>query len=284
MSNELSLELQKAIAAAHAGDKDQARDLADQVIQDDPENENALYLMSALVDSDEEREAYLSQILIVNPDHAGAQKYLAQADEVQVDEPAGEFEEEIVVSEVDLVDEYDHLDETIVVGAAAVAAAEEIPEISLEPERLVDEDVSETVPDWLMDEEEFVGEQIDGDEGELDLTEIEDVPDWLTDEPSIQAEEALSDEPAAEDSLADWSVDEDELVAAAAVEEAAQLPVEPEPEPVQVQAKTAMPKKPAAQKGPSDRALTIVLVILVLIALAIVIGIVILAITRPVLS
>ena len=280
MSSELSLELQKAIAAAHAGDKNQARNLADQVIQDDPENENALYLMSALVETNEEREAYLSQILIVNPEHAGAQKYLAHSDEPQSDSPGSdelesvetaiEYEEEIVVAATDLA-EYDQLDETIVVGAAAAVAATEVGKAAQVSESVIDEEVSDAVPDWLLDEEEEVVETEIGEEGELEPAEIDDVPDWLTDEPSLLAEESQSDGLAAE---------KQESAAEEGVESLEQLV---EQEPIEVPAPTQQ-RKPAAKKGLSDRVLSIILIVLVLIAVIIVVGIIILAIAPPILS
>ncbi len=277
MSNALSLELQKAIAAAHAGDKDQARNLADSVIQDDPENENALYLMSALVETDEEREAYLSQILIVNPDHPGAQKYLAHSDEPHSGEPeyeesTVEYEAESVVAEAVLAEDDQHA-ETIVVGAAALAAANEVQEITQVSESVIDEEISQAVPDWLLDEEEVVVGTKNEAEGELDLSEIDEVPDWLNDDPSLPAEEAPSAEPVAE---------RQEVVAEETVVEALEQLVEQEP--VEVPKAAAQQRKPAAKKGPSDRALTIMLIILVLVAVIIVAGIIILAITRPLLS
>ena len=260
MSDVLSLELQKAIAAAHAGKMDQARILADQVIQDDPENENALYLMSALVDSDEERQAYLSQILIVNPDHTGAQKYMAEFDETTI-----VVDEELAVTFDDLDDNIDDLDDKVVVGAAAAVTAEELQDIVEDPTGLFDEDTSEAVPDWLLDEEELVGETKIETEVETDLGEIEQVPDWLTDAPSVteqeeseQLEELVEQEPV-----------EQELVE----QEPAPVPVEPAPK-----------RKPAAQKGPSDRVLTIILVLLAVVAVVIVGGIIFLAITRPFIS
>jgi hypothetical protein len=250
MSDALSLELQQAIAAAHAGKMNQARLLADQVIQDDPENENALYLMSALVASDEERQAYLSQILIVNPDHAGAQKYIAEFDEASII-----VDEELAVTVADLDDNMDDLDEKVVVGAAAAATAEEFQDIFQDSTSLIDEDASETIPDWLLDEEEFVDEAKTGTEGDTDLGEIEPMPDWLTDDPSIADQE------------------ESELLEEPVEQEPVPVPVEPVPKP-----------KPAAQKGPSDRVLTIILVLLALVAVVIVGGIIFLAITRPFIS
>jgi hypothetical protein len=250
MNNALSLELQQAIAAAHDGKMNQARILADQVIQDDPENENALYLLSALADSDEERQAYLSHILIVNPDHAGAQKYIAEFDEASII-----VDEELAVTVADLDDNMDDLDEKVVVGAAAAATAEEFQDIFQDSTSLIDEDASETIPDWLLDEEEFVDEAKTGTEGDTDLGEIEPMPDWLTDDPSIADQE------------------ESELLEEPVEQEPVPVPVEPVPKP-----------KPAAQKGPSDQVLTIILVLLALVAVVIVGGIIFLAITRPFIS
>ncbi|GMQ78032.1 MAG: hypothetical protein BMS9Abin02_0526 [Anaerolineae bacterium] len=255
MSDVLTLELQKAIAAAHAGEIDQARMLADQVIQEDPENENALYLMSALADSDEERQAYLSQVLIVNPDHPGAQKYMAEFDEASI-----VVDEELAVAFDDLDDDIYDLEDKVVVGAAAAVTAEELQDIVEDTTGLFDDDASETVPDWLLDDEEIVDEKLSETEGDADVDEMEQVPDWLTDAPSV-AEQEESEQ--LEELIKQELVDQEPVP----------VPVEPVPK-----------HKPAAQKGPSDRVLTIILVLLIIVAVVIVGGIIFLAITRPLIS
>ena len=81
--------------------------------------------------------------------------------------------------------------------------------------------------------------------GDADLGEIEEVPDWLTDDTSI-----------------------------ADHEESEQLE-----EPVPIPVDQVQKGKPSAQKGPSDRFLTIILVLLAVVAVVIVGGIIFLAIT-----
>jgi hypothetical protein len=211
--------------------------------------------MSALADSDEERQAYLSQILIVNPDHAGAQKYMAEFDEASI-----RVDEEMADTFDDLDEHFEDLDDKVVVGAATAVTAEELQDIVEDSTGLFDEDTSETVPDWLLDEEEFVDETIIETEDDTDIAEIEEVPDWLTDVPSIADQEES---------------------------EQLEEPIEQEPfeqEQVPVPVDPVSKRKPAVQKGPSDRILTIILVLLAVVAVVIVGGIIFLAITRPIIS
>jgi len=64
--------LQEAIAAARGGDMEQAVLLAAEVAQEHPNDANAWYLLSQLVDSDARRAAYLSKTLAVDPGHQRA--------------------------------------------------------------------------------------------------------------------------------------------------------------------------------------------------------------------
>lgn len=241
MSKNVTLPLQKAIAMAHAGKMDEARSLAEEVIQDDPENEHALYLMSALADTDEDRQGYLNQVLLVNPEHADAMKYsdeIASAQLMQVD-----YSEPIVETVEDL-----DLDE-IVIGQE-----EQLP-VSQGTQDFIEQSDGENVPDWLADEGGFYEEPAEGD-----LTdEIEPLPEWIQEEPieeKVTVAAVASANVAIGDAFDDTGTDQ-ELDAAAA----------PEP-------------KKAKRRGPSDRLLTVFLVILIVVALAIMGGIAFLVITQ----
>ena len=59
--------LQEAIAAARDGDTERAQLLAAEVVQDNPDDANAWYLLSQLVESDGRRAAYLSKTLALDP-------------------------------------------------------------------------------------------------------------------------------------------------------------------------------------------------------------------------
>lgn len=64
--------LQEAISAARAGDSERAQLLAADVIQRDPDDAQAWYLLSQLVESDARRAAYLRKTLALDPGHARA--------------------------------------------------------------------------------------------------------------------------------------------------------------------------------------------------------------------
>ena len=64
--------LQDAIAAVRAGETERAQLLAAEVIRDNPDDANAWYLLSQLVDSDARRAIYLHKALALDPEHSRA--------------------------------------------------------------------------------------------------------------------------------------------------------------------------------------------------------------------
>ncbi len=74
--------LQEAISAARAGDSERAQLLTADVIQRDPDDAQAWYLLSQLVESDARRAAYLRKTLALDPGHVRAQ---AELDELSPD-------------------------------------------------------------------------------------------------------------------------------------------------------------------------------------------------------
>ena len=64
--------LHDAIAAARAGDMERAQQLAAENVRQQPDDANAWYLLSQLVDSDARRAAYLGKALALDPHHARA--------------------------------------------------------------------------------------------------------------------------------------------------------------------------------------------------------------------
>ena len=119
--------LQEAIAAARDGDTERAQLLAAEVVQDNPDDANAWYLLSQLVDSDARRAAYLSKTLTLDPSHARAR---AEFDALPTEASA-----------------------VLAVPAAvavAVAALEpDIAVVAVEPE-LLPADEPADVPEWLQ--------------------------------------------------------------------------------------------------------------------------------------
>lgn len=69
--------LKDAITAARDGDYEQAQLLVADVIQSDPDNPQAWYLLSRLVDSDARRAAYLNKVLTLDPTHERARAEFA---------------------------------------------------------------------------------------------------------------------------------------------------------------------------------------------------------------
>lgn len=64
--------LQDAIAAARAGDPERAQHIAVDIVRANPDDANAWYLLSQLVDSDARRAAYLGKTLAIDPNHTRA--------------------------------------------------------------------------------------------------------------------------------------------------------------------------------------------------------------------
>ncbi len=64
--------LQDAIAAARAGEVERAQLITADVIRENPDDPNAWYLMSHLVDSEARRAVYLARTLALDPDHPRA--------------------------------------------------------------------------------------------------------------------------------------------------------------------------------------------------------------------
>lgn len=68
--------LHEAITAARNGETERAQRLAAEIIQDNPNDANAWYLLSQLVDSDARRAAYLGKVLALAPNHERARAEL----------------------------------------------------------------------------------------------------------------------------------------------------------------------------------------------------------------
>ena len=134
----MSEKLQEAIAATRAGQKREAQFLLTELLQENPNDEYAWFLLGNLVDSPEKRMAYLGKALTINPDNEKARQQLYQ---VQRQTIASESDAEpirVMVKE----DE-----ETAVVEDMA-----EIPDWLTE-EEVTDDDILETI-DTILDEEE----------------------------------------------------------------------------------------------------------------------------------
>lgn len=104
--------LQDAIAAVRHGETERAQLLAAEVIQDNPDDANAWYLLSQLVDSDARRAVYLNKTLALDPTHERARAELGAlpAAALLEPEPMAAFQERVdeapVLAEPDAVPEW----------------------------------------------------------------------------------------------------------------------------------------------------------------------------------
>ncbi len=74
----MDVRLQQAIVAARAGDLESAQLLLAEAIRHNPEEANAWFLLSLLVDSADRRARYLEKTLNLQPEHALAGEQLAR--------------------------------------------------------------------------------------------------------------------------------------------------------------------------------------------------------------
>ena len=72
----MELKLQQAIVAARAGRNDLAQHLLTEVLQENPDQANAWFLLSHLVESEARQKRYLRKALQINPQHDMAQTRL----------------------------------------------------------------------------------------------------------------------------------------------------------------------------------------------------------------
>ncbi len=88
--------LLEAIQATRDGQLEQAQNLLAEELQDNPNNEDAWFLLSNLVDSPEHKSAYLSKVIALDPNHEKAKQQLVQIKSASppVAEPADEMDEE----------------------------------------------------------------------------------------------------------------------------------------------------------------------------------------------
>lgn len=187
----MQAQLKQAIAATRSGKKKEAQILLTQILEADPRNVQAWYLLSLLVDSGSKQRAYLQKVVALDPTHEKAQARLAELEMAETAVPAP--------------------------SAPPMPPAEEEPI----PAPGVETDTADTMPDWLL-------EEMDTGSVEPDDEEIEpaDLPDWLRDStpagiisdeaPASEAEiptPVTAPEPAAE-FLPDEEVEEAEQSAA----------------------------------------------------------------------
>ncbi len=151
--------LQDAIAAVRAGETEHAQLLAAEVIRDNPDDANAWYLLSQLVDSDARRAIYLHKALALAPEHSRARAEFDALPAAAVASLSGAPAAEPVVAEIVAAEPVE-----VELGEAEpvelwpvemeVAAPTDIgmaTDVELAAETLVESEATptETAPEWL---------------------------------------------------------------------------------------------------------------------------------------
>ncbi len=189
--------LQQAIAAARDGQSTEAQLLLTQLLQEDPNDVQAWFLLSNLVDSEQKKTAYLGKVLALDPQHEMAAQALARLQTERVVEEAVETETETETETAVIPDEPD---------LPAQPTELDMPAISTDSIDLMAQEAGDTVPAWLAEEGDLDWEQLESEDIELESVlepeESVEVPDWLQeDAEKTWEEEAAPDEaePAADE-------------------------------------------------------------------------------------
>jgi pilus assembly protein FimV len=122
--------LQEAIAAARGGRLAEARSIAEELTESDPQNAHAWFLRGILSEDEQQQRAYLSRTLELDPEHKAARKRMEQMGPAAEEEEAGapEVEEaaaagEEVEAEAPMGAAEPEEDATMVADSAAFMAA-----------------------------------------------------------------------------------------------------------------------------------------------------------------
>lgn len=122
----MSQKLKQAITATRAGQPKEAQILLAQLLQENPNNTQAWYLLSLLVDSPTKKQAYLQKVVALDPTHEKAHEQLAQLQTL----PEAEMP---------------------VVKTAAPTPEPSLPPAKAAADWAADERDAESIPDWLKE-------------------------------------------------------------------------------------------------------------------------------------
>ncbi len=234
--------LQQAIAAARAGNIGEAKSMAEQLVDEDPNNPHALFLLGMLAEDQSEQIDYMEKVLSIDPNHKAANKRmdqlasslefddtpeeeaeeLAEPDVTDVDEEVAEAEVEEVIEPVaadEPEQEAETDDATIVAGAAAGAATAAVMDETMvsEPDATLgaqDEaffDVSEAEVDEIAAEDAAVMEETVVSAAVIDDAAMEEAS-------SEEAVEELPEEQALDETLPPGELTGGAVAAAAAAQ------------------------------------------------------------------
>lgn len=159
--------LQQAIVATRAGQKKKAQFLLTETLKENPEEVQAWFLLSHLVDSERKQIAYLEKAIALDPGHDKARQRLTQLKAAEPTTPEPIVEEEAPATEI--------------------TAAPDILPVSEESMDVVTQEKGDTLPDWLADEAEHLhlDETTAEEQAEdalattLEQADMPDVPDWV---------------------------------------------------------------------------------------------------------
>jgi tetratricopeptide (TPR) repeat protein len=246
MNMSTNVNLAQAIAAARAGKTAQARILVDRILQDDPDNANAWFLLSTIAETEEEQVASLEKILEIEPNHEAAAARMSQlslpaepADTISYAEAVEEEAEEEFEAAFEEFEESADL-------AAETLISPTPPAVSEERLDFMAQEAGVTVPAWMADEGEGMMTTMPvppAGEAAAEAAEPADLPDWLQEEP----DEA-------------WRPTEEAPAVLTTVEEAREAAKKPE--------SPASPRTRTARSEQSNLLLVVLIALAVIVALA----------------
>ncbi|UCG25576.1 MAG: hypothetical protein JSW55_06195, partial [Chloroflexota bacterium] len=86
--------LQEAIASARAGQLSEAKAIAEEITESDPNNAHAWFLRGILSEDEEQQAEYLGKTLAIDPEHKAARKRMEQMQPpVEAEEEQGPVDE-----------------------------------------------------------------------------------------------------------------------------------------------------------------------------------------------
>lgn len=301
--------LLQAIAAARAGKYPEAKVLLNRLLEDNPDNANAWFLLSALSETKEQQLERLNRVLEIQPDHQGARSRLESMGEIpDIDKgqteafredvalPEAPVQETLIVPPVEaLLEEREQPAEVSL--AEASASLDNIEDLN---EELIDEpsnDTSDALAATVV-AATFVEPTVSDNPADFEgQAEGETVPDWMAEDgetirrPAEPVEATLiAESPLVDEELPDWLRDEP-------VEEIQELGQSADLETTMVSDRSAIEQiqdeageEPASEPSSSETkgakksrigALEILLIILVIIAVIVVAALVLVLLNFP---
>jgi ferric-dicitrate binding protein FerR (iron transport regulator) len=141
----MSQKFQEAVAAARAGEKETAQHLLIDILEENPDETQAWFLLSHLVDAEEKQATYLKKVVALDPTHAKARQRLGQLRAKQ--------------------------------ATAEIATDPPALPISTDPFDFDAQAEGDTLPEWMADEEMPMTTAVLADQATA--AEEMEIPDWL---------------------------------------------------------------------------------------------------------